>query len=125
MRPLPIEPVAGTPAFVRGLAMVRGAPIPVIELGALLGDGVRGRFSRFITLKTRDRRLAMAVDAVVGTMGLEPTHLGALPTLLRDAEIDAVEAIGRLDADLLVLLRVSRLVPDEVWAALAPKDANP
>ena len=32
MRPLPIEPVAGTPGFVRGVSVIRGAPTPVVDL---------------------------------------------------------------------------------------------
>ena len=31
MRPLPIEPVAGTPGFVRGVSVIRGAPTPVVD----------------------------------------------------------------------------------------------
>jgi hypothetical protein len=34
MRPLPIEPLAGVPEFVRGLPVIRGTPLPVIALAA-------------------------------------------------------------------------------------------
>ena len=36
MRPLPIEPIAGMPHFVRGIALIRGAPTPVVNLMAIL-----------------------------------------------------------------------------------------
>jgi chemotaxis signal transduction protein len=36
MRPLPIESVAGTPSFVRGVSVIRGVPTPVVDLKALL-----------------------------------------------------------------------------------------
>src|SRR5262245_22426163 len=32
MRPLPIQPLAGVPDFVRGLAIVRGKVLPVLDL---------------------------------------------------------------------------------------------
>src|SRR5205809_310773 len=37
MRPLPIEPMACALSFVRGISIIRGAPTPVVDLGALLG----------------------------------------------------------------------------------------
>ena len=39
MRPLPIEPLAGAPPFVPGLAIVRGKATPVVDLTAVLADG--------------------------------------------------------------------------------------
>ena len=49
MRPLPIKSVAGTPGFVRGVSVVRGAPTPVVDLKALLenGENSLGRCRRF------------------------------------------------------------------------------
>jgi chemotaxis signal transduction protein len=38
LRPLPIEPVAGTPSFVRGMSVIRGKPTPVVDLKALLDN---------------------------------------------------------------------------------------
>jgi purine-binding chemotaxis protein CheW len=39
MRPLPIVPLAGAPEFVLGLAVVRGAPTPVVAVERLLTGG--------------------------------------------------------------------------------------
>jgi chemotaxis signal transduction protein len=54
MRPLRIEPVGGTPGFVRGVSMIRGAPTPVVDLKALLensenhpGTGDKGHYHSF------------------------------------------------------------------------------
>ncbi len=117
MRPLAIEPVAGTPDFVRGVAVIRGAAIPVVDLQALLGTASRS-FGRFVTLKIEDRRIAIGVDAVVGFMTIDVGRLGALPPLLRGASADVVEAIGSRDRDVLVVLRAARLVPDDLWKTL-------
>ncbi len=43
MRPLPIEPVAGTPSFVRGVSVIRGMPTPVVDLKALLESSANSR----------------------------------------------------------------------------------
>jgi chemotaxis signal transduction protein len=45
-----------------------------------------------------------------------------MPPLLREAETDVIDAIGVLDRELLLVLRASRLFPDEVWRKLSTHD---
>jgi chemotaxis signal transduction protein len=47
-----------------------------------------------------------------------------LPPILRDVAADLIEAIGTRDAQLLVVLRAARIVPDEVWTTLAAAEAT-
>lgn len=125
MRPLPVEPVAGTPVFVRGISVIRGQPTPVVDLGALLqADGNTTTFTRFVTLKLGQRRVALGVAGVVGSRNLDSSQLEALPPLLRDVAADVLEAVSARDAELLVVLRAGRLVSDEVWATLAAAGAT-
>jgi purine-binding chemotaxis protein CheW len=117
MRPLAVEAIAGVPSFVRGLAVVRGTPIPVVDAAALICRQA-SHPTRFVTVKTGSRRVALAVDAVVGVVEIPPGSLDALPLLFQDTSLDVISAIGTLDAELLVVLRSSRLIPEELWAAL-------
>jgi len=119
MRPLPVEAIAGVPPYVRGLAVVRGTPIPVVDAASLLSGGA-SHPTRFVTVKTGSRRIALAVDAVVGVVEIPPSSLEALPRLFQDASVDVIAAIGRLDADLLLVLRSSHLIPEEFWPVLEP-----
>jgi purine-binding chemotaxis protein CheW len=119
MRPLPIEPVAGVPAFVRGLSVVRGSAVPVVDAAALVG-GTSAQPTRFVLLKAGARRIALAVDRVVGVRSIPAVSLDRLPPLLGDANPHALAAVGTLDAELLLVLRSSRLVPEEVWTTLDP-----
>ena len=116
MRALPVEPIPGAPTFVQGLAIVRGAPTPVVDLGLLTAG--RSAAGRFVTLRLGDRRAVLAVDTVVGVRVLDGSLLQELPPLLRDARAEVVEAIAVLDRELLVSLRAGRLVPEDVWQAL-------
>ena len=115
MRPLPIEAVAGAPDVVRGLAIIRGAPVPVIDVARLLGAATAFP-TRFVTMKVGDRRVALAVDAVLGVRGLPIESLQELPPLLGGVAAEIVAVIGRLDAELLLVLRGAQLVPDDVAA---------
>ena len=117
MRPMPVESVAGAPAYVRGIAIIRGDPLPVVDVGALLG-AAGARAERFVTLRVGGRQVALAVDAVVGVRALAADTLRRLPPLLRDAHADAVSSIGALDAELLVQLDSARVVPDALWSEI-------
>lgn len=126
MRPLPIQPVAGTPNCVRGVSVIRGTPTPVVDLKALLDNGENcPSYGRFVTLKLEDRQVAIGVDRVVGLRYLDSTQLGDLPPLLRDVNADLIESFGTRDAQLLLLLRAARIVSEEVWTTLALTQASP
>lgn len=114
MRPLPVNPVAGVPRFVGGVAIIRGAPVPVVDLAWLLA-GDTGTPKRFVTVTAGDRHVALAVEAVIGVRNLPTGSLTDLPPLLRNVKADTVTAVGTLDDELLVVLQSARLVPESVW----------
>lgn len=114
LRPLPVEPLAGAPAFVQGLCVIRGEPRPVVDAARLLSTPAPGEpptTARFVTVRTGAQQVALAVDAVLGVRTVPPESLQDLPPLLQEACAEAVAAIGRLDAELLLVLRSSRLLP--------------
>jgi purine-binding chemotaxis protein CheW len=123
MRPLPTEGIPGAPRFLRGLAMIRGAPVPVLDLRVLLGsEETSAPPARFVTVRAGERRIALAADGVEGTREVDPGTLAGLPPLLRGAAADVVTSVGSLDRELLVLLQGSRRLLDEVDQALAGED---
>jgi purine-binding chemotaxis protein CheW len=126
MRPLPIQPVAGTPSFVRGGSVIRGTPTPVVDLKALLENSENSpSYGRFVSLKLEERRVVIGVNSVVGLKHLDSAQLGELPPLLRDVNTDLIESFGTRDAELLLVLRAARIVTDEVWASLEETEAAP
>jgi purine-binding chemotaxis protein CheW len=113
MRPLPVQPVASSPDFVLGLAVIRGAPLPVVDLGSLWGGGRAAPAGRFVTMRAGHGRVALAVESVEGVIDL-PEGLRGLPRLLGDAAGELVRALGVRDAELLLVLEAARLVPTEL-----------
>jgi purine-binding chemotaxis protein CheW len=122
MRPLPLQPIAGMPSFVRGVSIIRGVPTPVVDLGVVLGvlGGIAGRL---VTLRLGSRQVALSVDAVLGVRDLDWSTIHELPPLLRGAPQDIIEAIGMLDDEVLMVLRAGWELPDEVWQALSVQES--
>jgi chemotaxis signal transduction protein len=90
-------------------------PVPVVNLEALLGDGRRSAVNRFVSVRVGERTIVLAVSTVLGIWPSDALGIGALPPLLDGAVADAVQAIGRLDGQLLTVLHAASLVPADAW----------
>ena len=112
MRALPIDVVAGMPAFLAGVSIIRGAAVPVVDLARLLGDESNAEAARLVIVKVNERKVALSVENV------DADSVSALPPLLRGASADVVAAVGALDARLLLVLEAARIFPDSMWATL-------
>jgi chemotaxis signal transduction protein len=108
MRPLPIDEYAQAPPFVLGTAVIRGAPVAVVDAEWLL-TGKRGVPRRFVTLAVGSDAVALGVPEVLGTSQLSPGEMSPLPSLLAEAA-DVVRALRVLDGGLLEILSSARIV---------------
>jgi purine-binding chemotaxis protein CheW len=62
-----ITAISGTPECVRGVAMIRGATVAIVDLGILLGSGsAKMEQARLVTLKVGSRVVGLVVDSIVG-----------------------------------------------------------
>jgi purine-binding chemotaxis protein CheW len=115
MRPLPTVPLTGMPEWTLGLSLIRGAPLPVVDMRRLLGHPPKGTPERYAVMNAGERRVALAVDRVIGIRWLEASALDLLPPLLRQAGEEVVAALGTVDRHLLMVLEVARVLPGEFW----------
>jgi purine-binding chemotaxis protein CheW len=122
MRALPLTPIATAPRYVRGLSIIRGKPLPVVDLGMLL-DEQPSLTTRLVSVMTGGRSLALAVESVEGVRAIGREMMDELPPLLRDGASDMISSIGTADAELLLLLLAWRLVPDAVFELLRTEAA--
>lgn len=126
MRRLPVSPMPGMPPFVEGVSVIRGAPVPVVDMRALLGEGQGGDPSaRFVTVRVDGRRVALAVTWVIGVGTVDGDARGRIAPLLRDARPDLVAALDVLDGQLLTVLEAGGLVPDDAWDVLEHPGEHP
>ena len=123
MRPLPIEPVAGVPEYIEGLAVIRGVPRPVIDAARLL-TGHPGTPTRFVVLRTDGGRVALAVEAVLAVSAIPHRLLHDLPRIAGEEAEGALERVAAWDGGLVLVLRAARLVPEHVWPVLSARGAS-
>jgi purine-binding chemotaxis protein CheW len=118
MRPLAVHPIAGTPAFVSGICIMRGVPAPVVDVARLLG-GTQAEVSRFVAVRTERGPVALATGVIHGVRPVSPDSAAHHEGLLGGARARLVAAVGTIDGEPVLVVQSMRLVPDEVWAAAA------
>jgi purine-binding chemotaxis protein CheW len=115
MRPLDTQPVQGLPPYVMGVAVVRGAPVPVVDLVRLATGEAGIELRRFVTVRLAGRLAALAVNEVVGVREIDAGQLGALPPLVDPGRF---ASLGRVDDRLLLGLERSRVLLEDLVLAL-------
>jgi purine-binding chemotaxis protein CheW len=138
-RPLPITRLPDAPSWVSGVSVLRGIATPVVNARKLLiddraadsdePDGLRAKPSdtatsrgvpppspRWVALRVGDRRVALAVDAVLRAHLLSPDANRTLPPLLAAGR--AITALGTLDGKLLMVLEDAQILGDDALASL-------
>jgi len=123
MRPLPVMPLAGAPEFVQGMSVIRGAPVPVVDLARVFGIPMQSPSTRFVAVRTGERAVALSVESVLGIRQIAPALLSGMPPLLQKAQPELVEAVGALDAELFLVLKAGKLVPERVWDSIREEAA--
>jgi purine-binding chemotaxis protein CheW len=111
MRMLPIKSLAGAPPMVRGICIIRGAPTPVVD-SALMFNEPPAQCERLVTVRTGKRTVAFATQAVLGVQVISADALQRLPPLL--SNVQTIAAMRALDGELVFLLQIARIVPDDV-----------
>ncbi len=125
MRPLSTTGLADMPAFMLGLSIIRGATTPVVHVAHLLGEPLNTPITRFVTIKLGPRVVAFAVGEVIGVRLLATELMTEIPLLLQSVDSQQIAAISILDAELLVILQSTRVVPHAVWSMLDQSGQQP
>jgi purine-binding chemotaxis protein CheW len=119
MRPLPVQPLAGTGSIVRGVCVMRGASTPVIDVAQLLG-GHAASASRFIAVRTDRGPVALATGDVLGIRTVEDAGAARQrASALGGAAMRMVSAVGTFHGEPLLVLQSMGVLADEIWAAAA------
>ncbi len=111
MRPLPITPVTGTGPAVRGVSVVRGRPIPIVDLELLLGGTSTTEPRRLVTVTAMGRVMGLLVTEVLGVSAVSQERRAETPPLLADVA-RVTERLGVADGALFAVLAAARVVEE-------------
>ncbi|MDJ0786078.1 MAG: chemotaxis protein CheW [Myxococcota bacterium] len=90
-----LTPLPRSPELVEGVIDLRGAVIPVVDLGRALGSGSCADGLHVVVLEIDDMVLGLRVDAAVDVLSVLPDSLGEPPALTTAAGYELVRAIVR------------------------------
>lgn len=116
IRHSPPRPIPGSPSYVEGVINLRGRIIPVVDLRSRFGvGGERPAEAEVVIVALDDLTVGVVVDEVREVLTLaggvcEPASPGT-------DEARYVDAVGKLDDRLVVVLDMVRLLDEKALAA--------
>jgi len=92
-----VTPLPKAPCLIEGVIDLRGAVVPVVDLGRVLGATAvtPGASARIAIVEENGLVMGLAVDAAVEVMSLDPAALEDPPALATHAGYDAARAVVR------------------------------
>ncbi|MGD9571582.1 MAG: chemotaxis protein CheW [Thermoleophilia bacterium] len=110
------RPIPGGPAHVQGVINLRGRIIPVVDLRARFGlHGDRPADEKVVIVALGDLTVGVVVDEVSEVLSIDPEVCEPAPPGTDGA--DFVDAVGKLDGRLVVVLDPVRLLDERALAA--------
>jgi purine-binding chemotaxis protein CheW len=112
----PATPVPHSPPYMRGVINLRGAVMPVVDLGARLGMATSEPTARHVIIvaKVGDHSVGLVVDAVCETFAINPDQVQPLPELGGEAMRTVVRGFLQIDDRMISLISLDQLLQDAV-----------
>lgn len=123
-----VTPLPGAPTLIEGVVDLRGALVPVVDLGRALGLEPVGEptRARIAVLEVEGLRFGLRVDAAVDVLTLQAEALEAPPELALRAGDGAVRALVRREGSAPVLvLSLEHLLENVYRSAQKPVEEDP
>lgn len=108
-----LTPLPCAPALIEGVVDLRGAVIPVVDLGRALGDEAvaEGHGTRIAVLEVDEMVFGLRVEAAVDVLSVGAATVDEPPRLATHAGYDAVRAVvRRSDAPPVLVLSLEHLL---------------
>ena len=121
----PVTPLPKAPTLIEGVIDLRGAVVPVVDLGRVLGsDPVKtGNRSRIAVAEVEGLVLGLSVDAAIEVLPVNVTAMEDPPSLATQAGYDTTRAVVRRpDADPILVLSLEHLLESIYRSALPTKE---
>lgn len=126
----PVTALPMAPPSIRGVTSLRGAAIPVLDLGLCFGSGLTRQSSRTCIVMLEVRGVGGAglvgviVDAVSEVLEIPPEHIEPAPMLQGRLSPTFMVGIGKLNDRFVLLLDIEQMLGTDDWSALLPPDIH-
>lgn len=110
------------PTLIEGVIDLRGAVVPVVDLGRVLGGAAvkEGDQARIVVVEIEGLVLGLRVEAATHVMSVEATRLEEPPALATQSGYDAVRAVLRREDDVPVLVLSMDHVLEAIYRSALP-----
>jgi len=110
----PATPLPRTPAFVKGVINLRGAVLPIIDLGGRLGLTTSEPTARHVIMvvKIGDRTLGLLVDAVSDIINITDDAVQPTPDVACDTVKAFVRGLFAIEGRMISLIALDRILPE-------------
>jgi len=122
-----VTPLPQAPGLIEGVIDLRGAIIPVVDLGRALGGEPieHGRRARIAIVEVEGLVFGLRVDAAADVLAVAAADIDAPPPLVAQAGYDAVRAVVRREGeDPALVLSLEHLLESVYRSALATPAAS-
>ena len=122
-----VTPLPSAPDLIDGVVELRGALVPVLDLGRVL-TGDRSEVtnqSRIVVLDCDGLLMGLCVDAATDVLSVNPSILEDVPELATQAGYNVVRAVVRRESEPPVMVLSVKAIMEKVYrSALEPSGEN-
>ena len=106
-----ITPLPRSPAFIKGVANIRGQVVTIIDLAERLSLPSQAKEGRIIVMEFKGNTVGVMVDAVSEVLQLPPADIQP-PTLVTGSgiELDYLKGIANMDGRLIILVDLEKVL---------------
>ena len=109
----PATPLPQSPSYVRGVINLRGAVLPIVDLGARFGLSSTEPTARNVIIVTRiaDRMVGLLVDAVLDILTVARSALQPTPDVACEFARSFVKGLLAVEGRMISLISLDRVLP--------------
>jgi len=120
-------PLPNAPALIEGVIDLRGAVVPIVDLGRALGGAptAPGIRTRIAVTEVDGLVMGLVVDAAVEVLAVDVGHLDDPPALATQTGYDMTRAVvRRADAEPILVLSLEHVLETVYRSALGAREAT-
>jgi len=110
----PATALPRAPAYVRGVINLRGAVLPIVDLGARLGLGAADPTARHVIIvaQVQNQIVGLLVDAVSDILTVTDEQIQPTPDVVSDMVRNFVRGLLAIEGRMVSFISLDRVLPD-------------